>query len=121
MFEPIKDNLRTKTYIPAINASLSKEGRLSVALNWGNEAIRQRLRDGDRWTDEQVDAILGTLTKQEWDFVQSMWDYIGSYWSEIEAKEKRVYGVAPERVQAAQFFWLWSARGILYVANMMPS
>ena len=43
---------------------------------------------------------MDTLSKEDMDFVQSVWDYIGTYWSQIEAKEKRVYGVAPERVQA---------------------
>lgn len=96
----IVTGLRQKLYIPEIGASLSKEGRLAVALNWGNADNRQRVMEGDGWAPQQVQAILNTLTKQEWDFVQGVWDYVDSFWPEIAAKEKRVSGVAPEKVVA---------------------
>lgn len=105
IFEPILkgEKLKTMVYIPAIDASLSLETRLAVALNWGNEANRQRVMDGDRWSSQQVDAILSTLTPEQLGFVQKAWDYINSYWPEISAKEERVSGVAPEKVQASPF------------------
>ena len=92
-----------KQFIPAINASLTRGGRLAVALNWGNETNRQRIMDGDRWSPAQVNAILSTLTREEWTFVQNTWDFIDSYWPDIAAKEKRVTGRAPDKVQAAPF------------------
>lgn len=92
-----------KIYIPEIRDSLTRGGRLAVALNWGNEQNRQRLRDGDVWTDAQVGAILKHLTREEWQFVQGVWDFIGSYWPDVAAKEQRVTGLAPERVQALPF------------------
>ncbi|HHV49075.1 MAG TPA: hypothetical protein GXX56_08980 [Rhodocyclaceae bacterium] len=92
-----------KRFIPAINASLTRGGRLAVALNWGNETNRQRIMDGDRWSPAQVNAILSTLTRDEWTFVQNTWDFIDSYWPDIAAKEKRVTGRAPDKVQAAPF------------------
>jgi predicted GNAT family acetyltransferase len=87
-----------KTYVPEIGASLSLEARLSVALNWGNEGNRERVMAGNRWTESQAQAVVDTLTKAEMDFVQAAWDFIGSYWSEIAAKEERVTGVHPLRV-----------------------
>lgn len=90
-------------YIPEINASLTRGGRLSVALNWGNAANRQRILDGDRWTPAQVNAILGRLTRAEWDFVQNTWAFVDSYWPQIAAKERRVTGREPEKVEAAPF------------------
>lgn len=92
-----------KRFIPAINASLTRGGRLAVALNWGNETNRQRVLDGDRWSPAQANAVLSTLTREEMTFVQNVWDFIDSYWPAIEAKEKRVTGRAPEKVPASPF------------------
>lgn len=94
---------RSKLYIPEINASLTRGGRLAVALNWGNEANRQRIVDGDKWSQGQVQAILKTLTPVELKFVNDVWAYIDSYWEDIAAKEKRLTGVEPEKVEALPF------------------
>lgn len=101
IFKPIlkEGRMNKKMYIGAIDKSLSREGRLSVALNWGNETNQRRVMEGDKWTPDQVHAILDTLTKSEWDFVQKVWDHIDSYWPEIKAKEERVSGLAPEKVE----------------------
>ncbi|CAN0444522.1 unnamed protein product, partial [Phaeothamnion confervicola] len=81
LFKPIFDSgkLHTKVFIPAINASLSREGRIMVALNTGNDGNLQRLMDGDKWTMPQVQAVLDTLTKEEMDFVQGVWDYVDTF------------------------------------------
>lgn len=92
-----------KQFIPEINDSLTRGGRLSVALNWGNSANRQRILDGDGWTEHQVQAILNRLTREELQFVNNVWAFIDSYWPAIEAKEKRVTGRAPEKVKAEPF------------------
>lgn len=94
---------RSKVFIPEIKASLTRGGRLAVALNWGNADNRQRVLDGDKWTDGQVRAILGTLTAEELAFVNGVWEFIDSYWPEIAAKEKRLTGVEPEKVKAEPF------------------
>jgi hypothetical protein len=94
---------RSKVFIPEINASLTRGGRLAVALNWGNDQNRQRLMDGDKWSEGQVRAVLKTLTKAELEFVNGVWEYLDSYWPEIAAKEKRLTGVEPERVAAVPF------------------
>lgn len=94
---------RSKLFIPEINASLTRGGRLAVALNWGNEANRQRLLDGDKWTEGQVRAILRTLSPAELEFVNKTWSYLDTFWPEVAAKEKRLTGVEPEKVQAEPF------------------
>ena len=75
-------------------------GRIMVALNWGNEGNRQRIRGGYGWNDVQVQAILDTLDARDWTFIQGTWNFIDRYWPEIEAKQKRVTGVAPAKVEA---------------------
>ena len=104
IFKPLfdKGHLKEKTFIPAINASLSREGRLMVALNTGNDGNLQRLMDGDHWTKKQVDAIVDTLSKTEMDFVQATWDLIGAYKKQIGDLQKRLTGMEPEWVEPRQ-------------------
>jgi hypothetical protein len=90
-----------KEFIPEINDSLSKVGRLMVALNWGNESNRSRIVEGYGWTPQQVEVVLSALTKEDWDFVQGVWDHIESFWPQIESLAKRVDGIAPKKVEAA--------------------
>lgn len=92
-----------KLYIPEIRNSLTRAGRLAVALNWGNSQNRQRVRDGDGWTDAQVGAILRTLTPTELQFVNDVWEYLDSFWPEIKAKQERVNGTVEEKVEAEPF------------------
>lgn len=105
IFEPLlkAGKMRQQANIPAINASLSLETRLVIALNWGNDANQQRVMDGDNWSRQQVEAILGTLTPEQLGFVQQAWDLIDGYWPSIKAKEERVSGVAPEKVDPVPF------------------
>lgn len=95
-------NLYTvKKLIPGTNISMTKEQTLMFAMNWGNEGNRQRLLDGGLTgrrsvSIEEASAILDTLDKKDWDFVQSVLDYIGSRKSQIAEQEKRLTGVEPK-------------------------
>lgn len=95
-----KRALYEKVHVPEVGRSLSKMERLMVALNWGNEGNRERIRKGERWDDGQVGAILGTLSRSDFEFVQGVFDLVNGYWSDIAAKQERVYGVAPDKVEA---------------------
>lgn len=88
-----------KMFIPEIGASLTRQGRIMVALNTGTAGNLQRLMDGDHWSVQQVQAITNTLTKAEMDFVQSVWDFVGGYRSQIGEQQRRITGVAPEWVE----------------------
>lgn len=101
-FEKQVGKLSEKIQINAIGQSLSREGRVAIALNWGNETSRRRILDGEKWSPGQAQAVLDTLTKEEWDFVQSVWDYINTFWPMVADKEKRVTGVVPEKVDAVK-------------------
>lgn len=92
-------DLYVKRVVPEIGGSLTKMARLMVALNWGNNDNRQKIMDGYGWTTVQIESILNTLDARDWKFVQGVWDFIDSYWTEIEAKEKRVNGIAPAKVE----------------------
>lgn len=96
-----------KEYVPALGASLTKMGRLVMALNWGTEDNRAKLvagltiSYGREITGNDVAKVLDTLDRRDWMFVQEMWDFIGSYWPEIEALSKRLDGLPPQKVEAA--------------------
>lgn len=100
LFKRLDGKMTEKTYIPAIKNSLTREGRIMVAMNTGTAGNLQRLMDGDKWTAAQVQAIVDTLTKEEMDFVQATWDYIGTFRSEIGAQQKRLTGVEPTWIEA---------------------
>lgn len=88
-------------YFESIGRSLNREERIGIALNVGNEGNMQRLLGGEGWTIEQLQPVLDTLTKEDWDFVQGVWDYFESYRPLIGAKERRVYGKEPEWIDVA--------------------
>lgn len=95
-------------HFPSINMSLNREERLAIALNVGNESNLQRLLDGEGdpennkepWTPEQIQPVLDSLSKEEWDFVQAVWDFFESYRPLIAEKERRVYGKEPKWIDA---------------------
>lgn len=91
-----------KTRHDDVNADLSKWDIISIALNMGNVDNLARLTDPDSrgFTRAQVDKLIDTLDKRDMDFVQGMWDLIDSYWGEIAARERRLTGVAPKKVEA---------------------
>lgn len=107
IFDMLKGmDMHTRAYEPDIGKPVSMETRVMVALNWGNSTNRARVMDGDGWTQEQVEDLLGPLTEQHWNFVEAVWDFIDSYWPGIAAKQERVTGVAPEKVQAEPFQYM---------------
>lgn len=91
--------LSQKQFFPAIGKSFTREERIGIALNMGNETNRERVMSGEKLNPAQLQTLLDTLTKEEWDFVQGVWDHLDSYRAQIGAKEKRVSGVEPEWVQ----------------------
>lgn len=77
---------------------------VAMALNVGNEGNLQRLADGYRVNPEAVIGYLDeTLTADEWKFVQGVWDTIDTLWPEIEGLERRVNGIAPEKIAPREF------------------
>ncbi|PQM29398.1 acetyltransferase [Sphingopyxis lindanitolerans] len=74
---------------------------VAMALNVGNEGNRQRLVDGYGWSEAGVmDVLTRELTEADWKFVQDVWDMVDTLWPETAAMERRVNGVAPDKVEA---------------------
>lgn len=93
--------------------SITKENILAMALNWGNESNRDRIRAGygsrDGYgrlipmSDADIQGLFKHLDKKDWDFAQSTWDHLNTYWPEISALEMKMRGVEPQRVESAAF------------------
>lgn len=111
-----KDELRDykkSSFQPEVGRYLSKEQILAMALNWGNEGNRDRIRagfgskDGNGrlapLSDETIKSLFKKLGKKDWDFAQATWDHLETYWPEIAKMEMKMNGVEPERVKSAPF------------------
>ena len=102
--------MQKKQFFPSIGRSLTREARIAIALNMGNEGNIQRLLGGEGWTVQQLAPVLQSLTSTEWRAVQAVWDHFESYRPLIAAKERRVYGKEPDWV-APQGFSVRTADG----------
>lgn len=93
--------LNKMAFIPAIGGSLSLEGRIAIALNMGTKTGLDRVLSDPRLkvTREQAQAIVDTLDKQHWDFIEKLWGFVGKYRQEIIDLERKVNGVAPVMVE----------------------
>lgn len=96
-----------KMLIPGTDISMTYEQRLMFGMNWGNLGNRQRLLDGGLGgkrglSDAEAQAILNTLDKEDWDFIQSVWDYLEEFKPQIAEQEKRLTGVTPEWIESAE-------------------
>ncbi|NLX17643.1 MAG: hypothetical protein GXY45_11860 [Ramlibacter sp.] len=93
--------LNVKRLVPGTDISLSRAGRMSVLLNMGNQDNMQRLQT--TFTPAQLRAIVAQTTEVEAQFVNDVWEFLDSYWPDIAAKEKRLTGKEPGKVEAAPF------------------
>jgi hypothetical protein len=89
--------------VAGTSITMSKMGRLMVALNWGNEINRKRLISGyaaKGYTEKTFQAVIDSLDERDWQFVQGMWDYIGTYWPRLEQLGTDLNGLPPKKVEA---------------------
>ncbi len=95
-------DMAVRSHIPELKGSFSRWDLISMALNMGNADNLNRLSDleSSGFTEAQIDFVKESLSKKEWDYVQSCWDYIGTYWPLIAEREKRLTGVTPKKVAA---------------------
>jgi hypothetical protein len=77
--------------------TLSKQGRLAFALNWGNDKNRRRLMDSLGLDEAMVGQVLNTLDKRDWDFVQKTWDYLDTWFPEANRVHEAVHGAPMDK------------------------
>jgi hypothetical protein len=94
---------RTNVRLPGFKNAMKRYDLISAALNLGNAQNRQRLMDGYGWSDADIQNIIGSLTVKDLEFVQGIWDSIETLWPHMADIEKRLSGLEPEKVAAAEF------------------
>lgn len=92
-----------KIDIPEIGTSLLKPNILMAAMNMMNDYNRNALKEGYKWTDAQLDAVVKHLDSKDWETVQMVVDHLHSYRPDIGALEKKLNGREPEWVKADPF------------------
>lgn len=104
------NGLFTKTVAPSLdNTSLTRMGRLMMALNWGAADNRAKLLSGlsnslGREVEEsEVWAVLDELTEKDWQFVEDIWQFLDTFWEPMKQLAQRLDGVAPEKIEALPF------------------
>jgi hypothetical protein len=99
----LQDKVRTPFMWQGRPLVLRRQQVLAMALNTGNKGNLERLAGGYGLNQAAVvDYLANELSAAEWQFVQGVWDVVETLWPEIEALERRVNGVAPEKVEAAE-------------------
>lgn len=89
-----------KAYADRIAPIYTRDTLWSLFLNWGNEGNRQRIRDGNGWTDANVEKALGLLHPGERSFLQGVLDTIDTLYPELAAAYEQRTGLVLPKVSA---------------------
>lgn len=98
--------MQAEKHIPGGNGHLwSKASIISLALNQGNpegraRALETTVHPSRRLTQSQLDATLDTLSKEDFEFVQSVLNQVNTYWTELAAVHKRRTGTELKKVDS---------------------
>ncbi len=81
-------------------AIVTRKRMIAIALNTGNKGNFERLVNGHGWKQEDVSTFLNNnMKKEDWNFVQHIWDAFGKLWPDIRDMERRLSGVAADKVE----------------------
>jgi GGDEF domain-containing protein len=79
----------------------TRDALYALFLNSGNEGNRQRLRDGNGWSDEQVQRALNLLKPEEAKFLQGVLDVVDKgLWEQLAKVYEARTGLPLEKVRA---------------------
>ncbi len=110
---------KDKVHFDFMKNDLSMAEIVQMALNWGNEGNRDRIRRGyfldkdqqgrrledfeTHDADAKVARVLSELSEKHWNFVQNVWDYLNTYAPEVRQHELSITGIDPKMVDALPF------------------
>lgn len=103
-----RTQLQEKVQIPSMGRALNRRTLVSIALNMGNESNLDKLKRGgyrtkdgsEQFTDHNLQEIKDALTKQDWQFIQTVWDTVNQLWPNIIEFQKHMGGIAPDKIEA---------------------
>ena len=85
-----------KKLVPSIGESLTKENRIAVALNLGNQTNKERIMTGHKWSEAQIADIVSELDARDWKFVEAVWKYFETFRPESFRVQEEITGVRPQ-------------------------
>jgi len=89
----------------------TREKRIAIALNYGNPEGRQRLIDGNEYSEPMIRKILETLEKRDIDFVNAFWAMSDTIiWPRLKGVDERTKGLPAKKVEALSYE---TSKGIL--------
>lgn len=94
----------TKHKVPGTALYLTREQRIAVALFNGSEEGRQRLADGNKYSQATIQAIVNSLDAKDVALVKAIWQVSEEkVWPRLKEVNERTAGIAPPKVQAMPF------------------
>src|SRR5690606_17041365 len=100
IFEPLRQMRGGLTgdrrLVKSTGKSWSREERIALALNWGNEGNRARVLN--QYTEQQVADVFALITREEWQAVEQIWGMIDQFWPDIVSINRRLGLDAPKKV-----------------------
>jgi hypothetical protein len=92
--------LGEKQLLPGSGKSFTREERIGIALNMGNEVNRERVMTGEKLTPRSSTEILEHADERRTgSSCRGVWDYLESFRPQIAEKERRLTGFEPEWVE----------------------
>lgn len=100
----VRKGLGRDNFVPSLGREMNRGNLIMLALNIGNESnldktIRGSEQEGAGWTEDGIMEALDVLTKEEWDFVQSVWDSFDKIYPQVQEIYRRENGVSPEKIE----------------------
>ena len=105
-----------KVFIPELkdennNGNLYGNQIVAVALNVGNAGNLRKMLLGEGWAspddpdsisinNPQLQAVLGRMSKSDWELVQSIWDEMDALYPQLADVHRRTTGLTPPKVEA---------------------
>jgi hypothetical protein len=86
---------------PSRDAAYTRDRLYMLFLNWGNDGNRQRVMDGNGWSQANVEKALSLLKPQETDFLQGLLDTIQLLGPDLAEVHFRRTGERLDRVEAS--------------------
>lgn len=74
------------------------EDLITIGLNMGNKDNLQRLKDGNGFSDNQLNWVKNYLSQEHWDYIQAVWDVLESMYPMLEEHHKKMSGLDMDKV-----------------------
>ena len=86
-----------------LGQAYNMEDLISFGLNMGTYSNLQRLKDGNRFSDTQLQWIRDAIPLEAWEFIQGVWDVLDEMRPMLQDHHKKMSGLDMDEVIAVPF------------------